>query len=60
MTKRSALQLQDELERVLGYFRIEGRLSLAEVIGVLEIIKTNIFMESQMEELLDEEEGEQE
>jgi len=56
MTKRSTIQLQEELERTIDYFRTEGRLTYAELLGVLELIKFNLLMETPAE-WIDEEEG---
>lgn len=59
MSKRSTSQLSAELQRVIDYFRAEGRLTYAEIVGTLEIIKMDLLMETQLGEMLDEEEGEQ-
>ena len=51
MSKQDHIQeFQDEIYRKVDYFRYEFNVSYAEIIGVLEVIKTSL-----VNELLDEE-----
>lgn len=43
---RSSAELDHELTKVIEYFRHEFRITYSEVIGVLEMVKHRILVES--------------